>query len=90
MILLTGANGAGKTNILEAISLLSPGRRLRGAKLAELQKFGDDRAWAVSADIGLSPDETTTLGTGRDPAAEDSNRRIVMIEGQPHHACRSH
>ena len=82
MILLTGANGAGKTNILEAISLLSPGRGLRGAKLAELQKFGDDQAWAVSADIGLSPDQTTTLGTGRDPAAEDSNRRIVMIEGQ--------
>ena len=31
MIVLSGANGAGKTNVLEAVSLLSPGRGLRGA-----------------------------------------------------------
>jgi DNA replication and repair protein RecF len=31
LVALTGANGAGKTNILEAISLLAPGRGLRGA-----------------------------------------------------------
>lgn len=35
-VVLTGSNGAGKTNLLEAISLLSPGRGLRGARLGEL------------------------------------------------------
>ena len=33
-VILTGENGAGKTNVLEAVSLLSPGRGLRGASLA--------------------------------------------------------
>ena len=36
--MLAGANGTGKTNLLEAISLLSPGRGLRGAKLSEIQR----------------------------------------------------
>ena len=35
-VVLTGANGAGKTNILEALSFLSAGRGLRGAKLADV------------------------------------------------------
>ena len=34
--LLIGENGAGKTNILEAISLMSPGRGLRSASLSDL------------------------------------------------------
>ena len=33
-VVLVGANGAGKTNVLEAISLLVPGRGMRRAKLA--------------------------------------------------------
>ena len=37
-VVLTGDNGAGKTNILEAISLLSPGRGLRGAPVAEMAR----------------------------------------------------
>ncbi len=48
-VVLTGQNGAGKTNVMEAISLLAPGRGLRGAKLAEFQKFGCAVPWAVSA-----------------------------------------
>lgn len=35
-VLILGENGAGKTNILESISLLSPGRGMRGAKLDEI------------------------------------------------------
>ncbi|MFO0110152.1 MAG: DNA replication/repair protein RecF [Alphaproteobacteria bacterium] len=35
-VLLTGKNGAGKTNLLEAISLLMPGRGFRNASLREL------------------------------------------------------
>jgi DNA replication and repair protein RecF len=69
---LTGANGAGKTNLIEAISLLAPGRGLRRATIEELAFSKGDGSWAVSAEIegmlGLA-----TLGTGIDPpAGEDS------------------
>ena len=40
LVALTGANGAGKTNILEAVSLLTPGRGLRGASFEELARQG--------------------------------------------------
>src|SRR5215831_15695559 len=71
-VVLTGANGAGKTNLIEAVSLLAPGRGLRRAGLEELAFSEGDGAWAVSAEIegilGLA-----TLGTGIDPpAGEDS------------------
>jgi len=71
-VVLTGANGAGKTNLIEAISLLAPGRGLRRATTEELAFSEGDGAWAVSAEIegmlGLA-----TLGTGIDPpAGEDS------------------
>jgi DNA replication and repair protein RecF len=72
-VVLTGANGAGKTNLIEAISLLAPGRGLRRAGMEELAFAEGDGAWAVSAEIegmlGLA-----TLGTGIDPpAGEDSS-----------------
>ena len=37
-VVLAGANGAGKTNLLEAISFLAPGRGLRGARLSEIDR----------------------------------------------------
>ena len=71
-VVLTGANGAGKTNLIEAISLLAPGRGLRRATIEELAFSEGDGSWAVAAEIegmlGLA-----TLGTGIDPpAGEDS------------------
>ena len=52
-VFLVGPNGAGKTNLLEAVSLFTPGRGLRGAAIAELgrRRPGEPagRAWAVSA-----------------------------------------
>jgi DNA replication and repair protein RecF len=67
-VVLTGVNGAGKTNLIEAISLLSPGRGLRRATMEELAFSEGDGAWAVNAEIegmlGLA-----TLGTGIDPPA---------------------
>ncbi len=69
-VVLTGANGAGKTNMIEAISLLAPGRGLRRATMDELAFSEGDGGWAVSAEIegmlGLA-----TLGTGIDPPAGD-------------------
>jgi len=71
-VVLTGANGAGKTNLIEAISLLAPGRGLRRATFEELAFSEGDGSWAVSAEIegmlGLA-----TLGTGIEPpAGEDA------------------
>ena len=71
-VVLTGANGAGKTNLVEAISLLAPGRGLRRATMEELAFSEGDGAWAISAEIegmlGLA-----TLGTGIDPPAGEES-----------------
>ncbi len=67
-VVVSGANGAGKTNLIEAISLFAPGRGLRRATMEELAFSEGDGSWAVSAEIegmlGLA-----TLGTGLDPPA---------------------
>jgi DNA replication and repair protein RecF len=42
--ILLGENGQGKTNLLEAIYFLSTLKQLRGNRLAELVRFGDERA----------------------------------------------
>lgn len=80
LMVLMGHNGAGKTNILEAISLLSPGRGLRRAKLGEVQKFGSAQPWAISA-LLQTPHGEQMISTGRDPAAPDTDRRIVLVDG---------
>lgn len=79
-VVLTGANGAGKTNLLEALSFLAPGRGLRGAKLPQVGRQGlAQPAWAVAATVS-GPDGTVELGTGLVPAAPE--RRVVHIDGQ--------
>ena len=50
VVVLYGANGAGKTNLLEALSLLAPGRGLRGARLAQLDRR-DGGAFHIQAEI---------------------------------------
>jgi DNA replication and repair protein RecF len=82
-VYLVGPNGAGKTNLLEAISLFTPGRGLRGASLAEVGRRlpGETvgRAWAVAA-IVSAEGEATQLGTGvGEPGAA---RRAVRIGGE--------
>jgi len=71
-VVLTGANGIGKTNLVEAVSLLAPGRGLRRATMEELAFSEGDGAWAISAEIegmlGLA-----TLGTGIDPPAGEES-----------------
>lgn len=83
-VILTGHNGAGKTNILEAISLLTPGRGLRRAKLSELDTQGDHGlAWTVAAMVN-GMQGLTKIGTGRDPEAGDDgiDKRITKIDGK--------
>jgi DNA replication and repair protein RecF len=64
--LLIGENGAGKTNMLEAISLLSPGRGLRHATLPEMASQSGPGGFAISADLAADG-EALRLGTGTMP-----------------------
>ena len=56
-VVLTGENGAGKTNVLEAVSLLAPGRGLRRAVLSEMARQGGNGAFWVAGNLypSLSP-----------------------------------
>ena len=76
-IVLHGENGAGKTNLLEAVSLLAPGRGLRRARLGDLDLAGGG-PWSLHAEVDgqLGP---VDLATARDPDAE---RRSVTADGQ--------
>lgn len=73
-IALYGANGAGKTNILEAVSMLVPGRGLRRAALSEMAYTGGSGGFSISAEL-----DGTVLGTGIDAAQPE--RRKVRING---------
>jgi DNA replication and repair protein RecF len=76
--LLVGENGAGKTNVLEALSLLAPGRGLRRASLAEMAEAGSAGGFAVAADLVRASGDVR-LGTGT--SAERPGRRLVQING---------
>ncbi len=85
-VVLAGANGAGKTNLLEALSFLSPGRGLRRAKLTEPTRRGA-RAWAVAAKLS-GAEGPVDVGTGLEAADEapeeaTSPRRLVRLDGVP-------
>src|SRR4051794_9375127 len=62
--------------MLEAVSLLSPGRGLRGASLAEMARRGGAGGFAVAARLG-----GIDIGTGA--AADAPDRRQVRIDGAP-------
>lgn len=81
-VVVTGDNGAGKTNLLEALSFLVPGRGLRRARGAELarQAAGPDAGWAVAAEVARGS-ESFAIGTGREAGSGD--KRAVHIDGRP-------
>ena len=83
-MLLVGPNGVGKTNILEALSLLNPGRGLRRATLVELgRQQSPEAGWAVHAILGYSGEgEEISLGTGLELAQGGRDKRIIKIDGR--------
>jgi len=83
-VVLCGDNGAGKTNVLEAVSLLSHGRGLRGAALSDLNRHGAPEAgWTVSGRLNVGETETV-IGTGLRPGADgERSARTVRINGAP-------
>ena len=73
-MVLLGANGIGKTNVLEALSMLAPGRGLRGAAFDDM-RFERRLGWTVGSDIA-TPEGLVRAGIGwRDGA------RRVRIDG---------
>jgi DNA replication and repair protein RecF len=90
-VVLVGANGSGKTNILEAVSLLSPGQGLRQAPFPDLARNGGDGGWTVAARVhtsfgavdigtGLVATQSNSDRTGR--VAAERAGRIVRIDGE--------
>ncbi|MEG3087852.1 DNA replication/repair protein RecF [Sphingomonas sp. PB4P5] len=73
-VVLTGENGAGKTNVLEAVSLLAPGRGLRRAALGEMARQGGPGAFGVAA--SLLPSRL------RERSGEDMSRNAPAPIGQ--------
>ena len=92
IIVLTGDNGAGKTNLLEALSMFSPGRGFRRARIADLDNNklidaainGLNDSWAVSARIEVNGDQVL-VGTGRQLTIEKgkAEKRALKINGYP-------
>jgi DNA replication and repair protein RecF len=90
IMVLTGANGAGKTNLLEAISFLSPGRGLRRARLRDVLRHDtatadatvDETAgWAVAATV-RGPDGPVKLGSSLSRTERGTDKRLARLDGR--------
>nr|WP_295461727.1 DNA replication/repair protein RecF [Mesorhizobium sp.] len=82
LVVLAGENGAGKTNLLEAVSLLTPGRGLRRAAYSDMQGKAGTGGFAIHATVE-NPDGETEIGTGTSGTGggEGENGRKVRING---------
>ncbi|ACB96707.1 DNA replication/repair protein RecF [Beijerinckia indica] len=88
MIVVTGENGAGKTNLIEALSLFTPGRGLRRVELASCARAEGPGGFAVSIEIETGA-ERVQLGTGLVPRSEGGFARQYRIERAPVGSARS-
>ena len=84
-ILIYGENGCGKTNILEAISLLSQGKGIRKSKIEEYftqSVFNNNpqKSWGINADI-VTPDGNINIGTGLKENAQKKSR-VVRVNAE--------
>lgn len=91
-VVITGENGCGKTNILEALSFLTPGRGLRGARLADIRRITPalvsaeypaemsmNTGWAVSAQA-CKNGEAFSVGTATQKLSKESDDDIRTFE----------
>lgn len=84
-VVLFGSNGAGKTNLMEAVSLLSPGRGLRRAKPAAIARASGEEiaaAWGVVASITASGDDEEAVKIAVGQVPEYPRRRTLRIDGK--------
>ncbi|MGE6739606.1 DNA replication/repair protein RecF [Allorhizobium pseudoryzae] len=80
-VVLTGDNGSGKTNLLEAVSFLSPGRGLRRAVLSDVTRVGATGGFSVFAEL-VGREGEVAIGTGIE-AGEESTSRRLRLNGTP-------
>lgn len=78
-VLVLGPNGTGKTNLLEALSLLAPGRGMRRARGEHLARHDTSGAWGVAATM-QSSDGPYQIGTGV-PSDSETGRRVMRLNG---------
>ncbi len=78
LCVIAGPNGGGKTNLLEAVSLLVPGAGLRGGRNRDYARLDGDGSWAVAARIRRG-DDAISLGTGQDLTRPE--RRVFQLDG---------
>lgn len=76
-VVLTGDNGSGKTNLLEAVSLLSPGRGLRRAPYGEVTQVNGADAFSIFARVQGMEGEVA-IGTGAEARDEGTSRRLRL------------
>ena len=83
-VCLHGANGSGKTNLMEAVSMLSPGRGLRGAEFGELVRMSPEgdaaRGWALSADV-REGDIDRRINLALEIDEQGRSKRIAKLDG---------
>jgi len=81
-VVLVGDNGSGKTNLLEAVSLLGPGHGLRGRPYGELARKDGQGGFAIAATVMTRHGEVD-IGTGFLPGTrEEGAGRTVRIAGK--------
>ncbi len=81
-----GPNGSGKTNILEAVSMLAPGRGLRAAPAPDQARQGPGAGWRIRAAIGdhavesqAPPGQTRSVAIDDKPVAQTALGRLLRI-----------
>ncbi|MBX9977386.1 MAG: AAA family ATPase [Alphaproteobacteria bacterium] len=79
-IVLTAPNGSGKTNILEALSLFSPGRGLRSARFKDMQQQNAEHSWQVGIAV-MEDGLTMDLGTAR-VLESTTDKRLLKYQGE--------
>jgi len=80
-IIITGLNGAGKTAILEAVSLLCGERGLRGSEIQDLARFDGDGGFSVFATLNDESDISVFLNPGEtNRHAKMDNENIALGE----------
>lgn len=83
-VCLFGQNGSGKTNLLEAVSMLSPGRGLRGAEFSDLVRQTPEgeaaRGWAISTNV-RDGDVDRRISLALDLDDQGRSRRTARLDG---------